>query len=211
MCCRNACTIRRCGCLTRGRSPSTTKGTSRALWVDLKALQALGNPKTLQDQAAWSRGLAPLGIGPDMDVYVYDADRQHMSGRIWWLLASAGVGKAGLVDGGFPLWSKQGRPVVTEVPKVEPREFVVRFHPQWVATRADVRKATRRGDEQIVDARTAAEYRGEVKPQDGSRAGHIPTAISFDAYDLVDADGRLLSPSTSANGCSRPASPWRSR
>jgi len=167
-----------------------------ALWVDLKALQALANSETIVDQDAWSTALAPLGIGPDMEVYLYDADRQHDAGRVWWLLSYAGVEKAGLVDGGFPLWTKEGRPVVSETPKVEPREFAVHFHSKWVATREDVRKAIKVGGAQIIDARTAAEYRGEVKPKDGSRAGHIPSAVSFDAYDLVDAEGRLLDPST---------------
>ncbi|HKI20349.1 MAG TPA: rhodanese-like domain-containing protein, partial [Isosphaeraceae bacterium] len=62
-----------------------------ALWVDLKALQALANSETIVDQDAWSTALAPLGIGPDMEVYLYDADRQHDAGRVWWLLSYAGV------------------------------------------------------------------------------------------------------------------------
>jgi thiosulfate/3-mercaptopyruvate sulfurtransferase len=48
----------------------------------------------------------------------------------------------------------------------------------------------------LLDARSAAEYRGETKPKDGGPAGHIPSARSLDGYDLVDADGRFLDEET---------------
>jgi 3-mercaptopyruvate sulfurtransferase SseA len=41
---------------------------------------------------------------------VYDANRQLDAARLWWLLRYLGVGQVGLIDGGFPLWEKQGRP-----------------------------------------------------------------------------------------------------
>ncbi len=165
-----------------------------ALWVDLKGLQALTAGVTIANAGAWGKALAPLGIGPDADVFVYDADRQHDAGRVWWLLAYAGVEDVGLVDGGFPLWAREGRPVTAEVREIEPHLFAPKFHPAWVADREAVRKAVAAGEPRVVDARTAAEYSGEVKPKDGTRAGHIPKAISFDAYELVDAEGRLVAP-----------------
>jgi thiosulfate/3-mercaptopyruvate sulfurtransferase len=163
-----------------------------AAWVDLKALSQLARGETIADQSAWSNGLASLGIGADSEVYIYDANRQHDSGRVWWSLSYAGVPKVGLVDGGFALWTQKDRPVSSEVPSVAARHYDVHFHARRVAPRAEVQSAIKGSDVQIVDARSAEEYRGEKKPQNGGRAGHIPSARSLDAYSLVDADGRFL-------------------
>jgi thiosulfate/3-mercaptopyruvate sulfurtransferase len=161
--------------------------------VDLPALQVLTRPETFADAKAWARGLAPLAINNESEVYIYDADRQRDAGRVWWLLSYAGAPRVGLIDGGFPLWERERRSVSSEVTPVEPREFTVQFHAKRAVSRDEVRSAIQDGTVQLVDARSAAEYRGEKKPQNGGRAGHIPTARLLDLYDLVDADGRFLS------------------
>src|SRR5580658_1789383 len=89
-----------------------------ALWVDIKALGALVRGDSFADKEAWAQSLAPLGIGPDTEVYLYDANRQHDAGRVWWLLWYAGVPRVGLVDGSFPLWQREGRAVSTEPPAI---------------------------------------------------------------------------------------------
>jgi thiosulfate/3-mercaptopyruvate sulfurtransferase len=68
----------------------------------------------------------------------------------------------------------------------------VKLHPKRSATRDDVRSAVQGSNIQLVDARSPAEFRGESTPKGGTRAGHIPSARSLDAYSLVDADGRFL-------------------
>ena len=138
-----------------------------ALWVDVKELQALTRPETLSDKDAWARALAPLAIDETSEVYVYDDDRQHNAGRVWWQLSYAGVPRVGLIDGGFPLWERERRPVNSETVQVEPRTFAVNFHAKRAASRDEVRSAIQDDKVQIVDARSAAEYRGEKKPQDG--------------------------------------------
>jgi thiosulfate/3-mercaptopyruvate sulfurtransferase len=164
-----------------------------AIWVDLRAFQALTKPEALADKDAWGRVLAPLAIGGDLEAYIYDDDRQHIAGRLWWLLSYAGAPHVGLIDGGFPLWERDHRPVSSEVVRVEPRDFAVSFHARRLASRDEVRSAIGDSKFVIVDARTEAEYRGQNKPQSGRRAGHIPSARLLDLYSLVDADGRFLS------------------
>jgi thiosulfate/3-mercaptopyruvate sulfurtransferase len=165
-----------------------------ALWLDIKSLEELAQGDSFADKEAWVRSLAPLGIGPNTEVYLYDANRQHDAGRAWWLLWYASVPRVGLVDGGFPLWVYAGRAVSKEVPTIAARELAVAFHPRLVVSRAEVQSASQGREVQILDVRSGAEYRGDVKPQNGSRAGHIPGARSLDADELVDADGRWLDP-----------------
>jgi thiosulfate/3-mercaptopyruvate sulfurtransferase len=167
-----------------------------ALWVDGKVFQDIARPESFGDSSAWAQALAPLGIGADSEVYLYDAARQHDAARLWWLLSYAGVDRAGLIDGGFPLWERQGRPVSSETPTVEPRRFEVHLHAKRVASRDDVQSAIEKKDVQLLDARSAEQYRGESKPTNGGQAGHIPSARSLDGYDLVDADGKFLDAET---------------
>jgi thiosulfate/3-mercaptopyruvate sulfurtransferase len=161
--------------------------------VDLKPLQQLTKAETFTDEVAWSRWLATLGLTPETEVYIYDAERHHAAARVWWLLTYAGVDRVGLIDGGFPLWQDEKRPVTGEVIAVAPREYPARFRPGKNATRSEVQAALAGRSAQILDVRSPAEYRGEGSPTaQGRRVGHIPNARILEAYDLVDAEGRFL-------------------
>jgi thiosulfate/3-mercaptopyruvate sulfurtransferase len=117
-----------------------------AVWVDARAVEKMAaKPGALSDRAAWETLLAPLGISPSTKVLVYDAHRQLDAARVWWLLAYLGVGQVGLIDGGFPLWEKQGRPVTVSPPSVTPRALHVRFRTERLAGRQEVLKAVKQG------------------------------------------------------------------
>ena len=166
-----------------------------AVWVDSKVFQEISKPETVADQSVWSHALAPLGIDLDTEVYVIDGAHQDAA-RTWWLLSYAGVKHVGLVDGSFALWERQGHPVTSEVPTIAPRPLTVEFHPKRFATKADVKTAIAKGESQLLDIRSAAEYRGEKQKNAAARAGHIPTARSLDVHDLLDPDGKFLDPAT---------------
>lgn len=163
-----------------------------AAWVDAKAIETLASrPGALADKAAWESWAAPLGIGPDTEVLVYDASRQLDAARIWWLLRYLGVEKVGLIDGGFPLWEREGRPKATDAPAVRPRPFKVAFRTDRHATRDDVLTALKgKGTFRVIDARSGAEHTGAEKRS--KKGGHIPTACHLEWATLVDKDGRFL-------------------
>jgi thiosulfate/3-mercaptopyruvate sulfurtransferase len=166
-----------------------------AVWVDVKAAQELAaKPGAPADRAAWEAWIKPLGIGPDTAVFLYDANRQLDAARVWWLLRYLGVEQAGLINGGFALWEKEGRPVTADVRTIVPQPFAIRFQAERHATRDDVLAAIRGGKTQVVDARTAAEHTGADKRV--KRAGHIPNACNLEWVNLVDNDGRFLAEPT---------------
>jgi thiosulfate/3-mercaptopyruvate sulfurtransferase len=125
---------------------------------------------------------------------VYDAKRQLDAARLWWLLSYLGVERVGLLDGNFPLWAEEKRPVSTETPSVEPRPFRVAFGADRHATRDEVLSALGSKSAIVVDARSEAEYAGKDKRS--KRAGHIPSACSVEWANLVGPDGRFLGDST---------------
>ena len=162
-----------------------------AVWVDSKAAQALASrPGGLTDRAAWEAWITPLAIGPKAEVLIFDGAKQLEAARLWWLLGYLGVEKVGLLNGNFPLWKAEGKPVTTDVPKVEPVAFPVAFNNGRHATRDDVFAALKSGRTAIVDARSKEEYTGEKKSS--KRGGHIPSACRLEWSDLVDKDGRFL-------------------
>jgi thiosulfate/3-mercaptopyruvate sulfurtransferase len=62
-----------------------------------------------------------------------------------------------------------------------------------VAERQRVRAAVERGNAQVFDARTRAEYTGQDLRKN-TRGGHIPGAINIPHKELLDEHGRLRSP-----------------
>src|SRR4051812_40634610 len=59
-----------------------------ATWVDVKSAETLAaSAGGLSDRSAWERWIEPLGIGPETEVVIYDAQRQLSAARTWWLLS----------------------------------------------------------------------------------------------------------------------------
>ncbi len=167
-----------------------------AVWVDIDAARKLSaQPEGLTARAAWETWTASLGIGPATEVLIYDANRQLDAARLWWLLGYLGAEKVGLIDGGFPLWEKQGRPVTKDVTPVKPGSFRVHFRAERLATRSDVLEAIRRKSAQVIDARSEAEYQGTQR-MSNKRGGHIPSACNLEWSGLVDENRRFLDPKT---------------
>ena len=175
----------------RSRSEYEKAHIPGAVWVDARAFERLAaRPGGLEDRDAWEALIAPLGIAPQSEVLVYDANRQLDAARLWWLLSYLGVEKVGLIDGSFPLWQKQGRPVTAELVRVDPAPFRVSFRTARSATRSEVVEALKAKSARIIDARSIPEHTGAQSR--ARRGGHIPGACSLEWVNLVDQDGRFL-------------------
>lgn len=166
-----------------------------AVWADAKAVETMAaKPGALNDRVAWERWAAPLGIGPDTEVLIYDANRQLDAARLWWLLGYLGVERVGLVNGNFPQWEAEMRPVTSDVPAVEPRPFRVAFRSDRHATREEVLASLGSKSALVLDARSDGEFLGTDRR--ARRAGHVPTSCHLEWSNLVDRDGRFLDEST---------------
>jgi thiosulfate/3-mercaptopyruvate sulfurtransferase len=162
-----------------------------AVWVDTKRAATLAlQPNGLFDKRAWDFWISGLGLTPEIrQVRIVDGGRQLEAARIWWLLTYLGVANVGLVDGNVWLWRKEGRPMTTEIPKIERASFPIVFQEDRLAIRQDVLKALKSPETQIVDARSPKEFTGEFKLS--RRGGRIPRAKRLEWTELVDQDGRF--------------------
>lgn len=161
--------------------------------IDAIADRSSRLPHMLPDAATFAREVGRLGIGDGDRVVVYGGRNMIASARVWWMLRVFGHERVAVLDGGFPAWRAEGRPVAAGVDKPAPRRFTPRVRPELVrdldAMRANV--VARR--EQVVDARSHGRFVAtEAEPRPGLRGGHIPGSANLPYDRLFDAGGRLL-------------------
>jgi thiosulfate/3-mercaptopyruvate sulfurtransferase len=133
-----------------------------------------------------------LGIGDGHQVVVYDGMGIFSAPRIWWLFRLMGKTDVAVLDGGLPKWRAEGHPTEDLPPVTRDRHITVQRQAQWVKDVSQVAAASKLGDWQIVDARSAARFRGEApEPRPGLRAGHIPGARSLPWSELLNPDATM--------------------
>jgi len=141
------------------------------------------------DQVATA--LVAAGIGSGTTVVVYDDTASLFAARTWWSLRAYGLDSVRILDGGYPAWTASGRPVSFAVQQPAAGTFTPRAQPRLRLTASDVRALAGSPDAQVVDARTAAEYRGFAGA--GRRLGHIPGAVNVPAAATTEpGTGRFL-------------------
>ena len=176
-----------------GRAEFQAERIPGALFFDLDAVSdpASGLPM-LPTPETFSRALGDLGASATDRIVVYDTVGLFSAARLWWMLTVMGASQAQVLDGGLPKWRVEGRSVETgHAPAPSPTVFAARLTPGAVASLDDVRQALD-GDVQVIDARGAPRFRGEVaEPRPGVRAGHMPGAINLPYPRLLNADGTL--------------------
>lgn len=135
-----------------------------------------------------------MGVGDGHQVVVYDGMGLFSAARVWWLFRLMGKPDVAVLDGGFPKWKAEGQPVDDMVPVMRDRHITVQRQAQLVRDVAQVAAASKLRDWQIVDARPAERFRGEVaEPRPGLRAGHIPGSCNLPFMEVLNADGTMKS------------------
>lgn len=136
--------------------------------------------------------LRAMGIGDGHQVVVYDDSDVHSANRVWWTFRLMGKTDVAVLDGGLAKWRAEGRPVEDMAPALRDRHMTVHRQAGLVRDVTQVAAASKLGDQQIVDARSPARFRGdEPEPRPGLRAGHIPGALNLPFGQLFNADGTM--------------------
>lgn len=133
-----------------------------------------------------------MGIGDGHRVVVYDTAGLFSAARVWWLFRLFGKTEVSVLDGGFPKWLAEGRPVEDTLPALRDRHFTARRDASLVRDVTQVAASAKLGDTQIVDARSPGRFAGEeaeVRP--GLRSGHIPGAKNVHYQSLLNDDGTM--------------------
>lgn len=136
-----------------------------------------------------------MGVGDGHQVVVYDGAGLFSAARVWWLFRLMGKTDVAVLDGGFPKWKAEGRPVEDMAPVVRDRHITVARQNHLVRDVTQVARASKLGDHEIIDARSPGRFRGEeAEPRQGLRAGHIPGAKNVHYATLLNEDGTMKDP-----------------
>jgi thiosulfate/3-mercaptopyruvate sulfurtransferase len=173
--------------------------------IDVIADTSSGLPHMLPDAAAFAEAMSELGLGDGMRFVVYDTLGLFASARVWWTLRAYGAADVAILDGGYPKWLREGRPLETGEAQPRPRAFTARLEPSVVASIDDVRKALASGAAQVVDARPADRFEGRTsEPRPGLKSGHMPGSLNLPVVEIVEhghlKSGEALAAALEAHG-----------
>lgn len=130
-----------------------------------------------------------IGYSPDKHIVVYDDEGGGWAGRFIWTLDVIGHEGYSYLNGGLHAWYKEGHPVTSEVPEVEPTEVALTIDDTVIASLEDVLESLDKPGVKIWDARSREEYLGQKVT--ARRGGHIPGAVNLDWLDTMDKSRNL--------------------
>ena len=157
----------------------------------------LSAPKTgtngrhpLPDIRELAAKLNERGVTPKSRVVAYDDIGGGFAVRLWWMLRWLGHENVALLDGGYALWVKEGRPVTKDVPPQRPGAFVPKPHLGDAVDVHYVNRFSEAPSTRLIDARAAERFSGAQETIDPV-AGHIPGAVNRFWKDNLASDGRF--------------------
>jgi thiosulfate/3-mercaptopyruvate sulfurtransferase len=164
-----------------------------AVFFDIEALSDHTSPlpHMLSRPETFAVAMRELGVCQDKHLVVYDEGNLFSAPRAWWMLRKVGVEKVSILAGGLAGWQRDALPLQQGDVALPESDFTANFDPSVVKKVTDVLLASHEGTAQLVDARPAPRFSGEVdEPRPGLKRGHIPGALNVPWVDLV-TDGEL--------------------
>ena len=158
-------------------------GAAHLDWAtDLVAREDAGQAFLLAGPEQVAAALGRAGVGDGTTLVIYDDTLSLYASRVWWSLRAYGFESARILDGGFPAWAEEGRPLSNADVPPPPAAFSPRAQLRMRLTTADVRALLGSPDVMLLDARAPAEFRG--LEGNSRRLGHIPGAVNVPAAAL---------------------------
>jgi thiosulfate/3-mercaptopyruvate sulfurtransferase len=167
-----------------------------ALRFDIDAISdhSIDLPHMLPLPEYFADAVSKLGIGNSDTIIAYDGAGMFSSPRVWFTFRLFGAENVFILEGGLPKWIAEGRPVEAGQVNRPPKTFTARKRGEVVASVDWVREVLATRTAQVVDARAADRFRGEVpEPRPGLRSGHMPGSFNVPSSAIVN-DGTLLPP-----------------
>jgi thiosulfate/3-mercaptopyruvate sulfurtransferase len=135
-----------------------------------------------------------LGIDETVQVVAYDDVGGLFASRLVYVLHFFGHTKASVLNGGITKWTKEGRALTTDEPKVPPRTFVAKPNLDLIVTADWVKQNLAGKSCVLVDARSPEEYAGTNQDPDIKAKGHIPGAANLNWADTITEEKTFKTP-----------------
>ncbi len=143
---------------------------------------------TMPTDKQFSLQAQALGISSQSKIVIYDNQGMYSAPRAWWMFKAMGIQNVFVLNGGLPLWLRQGYKTDSDYQVTENKGSVTGTLQQGsVVTSQQVLAAINKPDQQIVDARSFSRFCGTAKePRAGLRSGHIPNSINLHFASLLE-------------------------
>ena len=167
-----------------------------AVFFDIDAIadRSTDLPHMLPDDAAFAEAAGALGLSETDTIVVYDGMGLFSAPRVWWTLRVFGARDVRVLDGGLHAWKRAGYELKADEAQPSPARFQVHRAAGATVDFAALRAALAQRTAAVVDARSAARFRGEAaEPRPGLPSGHMPGARNLPFERLIE-DGRLAAP-----------------
>lgn len=149
-------------------------------------------PHMLPDAVKFASRMKKLGLGDGNRIVVYDGAGLFSAARVWWMFRVMGHEDVAVLDGGFPKWQAEGRPVDDLPPIPRDRHFTPRPNRTLIRDVGQMKANLSSKAEQVVDARGSGRFTGtEPEPRPGLRSGHIPASKNVAYSSLLNDDGTM--------------------
>jgi thiosulfate/3-mercaptopyruvate sulfurtransferase len=166
-----------------------------ALFFDIDAIsdQKTDLPHMLPDTIAFASSMRKLGISDSDIVVFYDGAGIYSAPRALWMMRAMGHRNVAVLDGGFPKWRREARPVESIHSQPAARgHFTPRLQENMIRDFPAMQSNLQSHAEQIVDARSPKRFRGEEpEPRAGVKPGHMPGAINLYYADVLTPEGTM--------------------
>jgi thiosulfate/3-mercaptopyruvate sulfurtransferase len=147
-----------------------------------------------QPPEEFAAAMRRFGVSNDTRVVLYSTANYWWASRVWWLLRRIGFDNAALLDGGFQVWQREGRPIETGPGRARPAGNVsVRQVRDLFVGKEAVLRAMGDGAVCTLNALTSQQHAGTGGNSYG-RPGHIAGSVNLPAAHLLDpTTGTFLS------------------
>ena len=152
-------------------------GATHVDWqLDLIDQEDAGASMTLGGPEQVSQVMSRAGVGDGSTLVLYDDTASLHAAWVWWCLRAYGFESTRILDGGFPAWIAEDRPVAHVPTAPEAATFTPHARLRVRLTTADLRGLIGSEGLVLLDARAPAEYQG--LEGNARRLGHIPGAVN---------------------------------
>ena len=147
-------------------------------------------PMMLPSAEKFASRMQSLGLGDGSRIVLYDDSPYRTSARAWFMLRTFGAHDVAILDGGIAKWRAEGRETASGREQLRHRHFTVWADQKGVRTLDQMKANVDSGEEQVLDARSAARFSGEEPdPRPATSAGHIPGSKNLYYTELFNPDG----------------------
>lgn len=158
------------------------------------------NPGELIELEALQQLIRDLGLTVDQHVVVYSNGETQTdfgaAARVYWTLKYAGLTHLSILNGGYQQWQKDGFPVVQDIAEPVVSQYVVQPNQQIVIFKEELLQKVEQpsAEVQILDARPAAFFQGQLKAPTASVPGTIAGAINTQHQQWFSDETATLKP-----------------